>query len=207
MSNTGLDDLERWLRRLGGGGALLVLICLYAGLWRSLRQTLAGAGQKPRPVRRGAGLLAASALFFGACVRGWRPLPWRLTRVGRALTLALGAPLLAAGLGLVAWGQAALGEMFNYSTGLGAPLYAQQRLITTGPYALVRHPMYAGYNLAALGALLLYRTWTALLLVPAAMALVFRARREEAALAEHFGAAWSEYGQRVPGWLPRLRRR
>jgi protein-S-isoprenylcysteine O-methyltransferase Ste14 len=200
-----LDSVERGLRRAGAAGALLVLARLFWGLWRGRRRPLAPGAGRAALVRRGPFLVAASGVFFGGCAWLWRPLPIVLAPSGRALALALSAPLYAAGLGLVLAGQRALADMFNVATSMGAPLYAEQRLVTGGPFAVVRHPMYLGYQLAAVGALLLYRTWTTALLVPAALALALRARREEAALAARFGAAWMDYRRRVPAWLPRFR--
>lgn len=98
---------------------------------------------------------------------------------------------------------AALGPAYDVSSAFGAPLHRDQRLVTTGPYALVRHPMYLGLAIAAVGGLLLYRTWTTVVFVGLLPVLAFRARREEATLAERFGAAWAEYRDRVPVWLPR----
>lgn len=98
----------------------------------------------------------------------------------------------------------ALGEMYNVSSRFGAQLYAGHRLVTHGPYALARHPMYLGILFAGAGGLLLYRTWT-FLFVPAHFpALVMRARREEEALSATFGQQWQDYCRRVPGWRPRF---
>lgn len=98
---------------------------------------------------------------------------------------------------------AALGPAYDVSSASGAPLHRDQRLVTTGPYALVRHPMYTGLAIAAVGGLLLYRTWTTVLFVGLLPVLIARARREEGALAERFGSAWASYCDRVPAWLPR----
>ncbi|MBZ0287792.1 MAG: isoprenylcysteine carboxylmethyltransferase family protein, partial [Anaerolineae bacterium] len=78
------------------------------------------------------------------------------------------------------------------------------QLITNGPFAVVRHPMYLGVVLASIGCLLMYATWTTLLLCTLAPILIRRARREEVVLAQEFGAQWLEYCQRVPAFLPRL---
>ena len=70
----------------------------------------------------------------------------------------------------------------------------------------MRHPMYLAVMIAALGSLLLYRTWAALAFAVLMLGLVVRARREERVLAQEFGQEWQEYAARVPAWLPRMRR-
>jgi protein-S-isoprenylcysteine O-methyltransferase Ste14 len=94
--------------------------------------------------------------------------------------------------------------MYFVSTSIGAQLYADHKLVTSGPYAIVRHPMYLGLITAALGSLLLYRTWTTAAFVIFAPFLLLRARREEQALSAEFGEAWQAYAARVrmilPGW-------
>jgi protein-S-isoprenylcysteine O-methyltransferase Ste14 len=146
-----------------------------------------------------------TTLYFGLCYALWRPLPWAPSPAARAVALALGAILFFPGVGLVLWGRLTLGEAYNASLSSGAQLLSGQPLITRGPFALVRHPMYLGINLVAIGGLLLYRTWTfafGLTLV----ALIIRARLEEEVLAVEFGEQWEEYRRRVPSWIPRLRR-
>ena len=122
----------------------------------------------------------------------------------RAWLLALGSLLYFPGMLFVLWGRLALGNNYFVSTGFGAQLFADHQLVTSGPFAIVRHPMYSGLILAALGALLIYPTWTTLLFVCFAPMRTVRARREEAALAAEFGEKWREYCQRVPAFLPRL---
>jgi len=76
-------------------------------------------------------------------------------------------------------------------------------LATTGPYGLVRHPLYASAALVAAFALL-SRGW---LLVALAFATLFayaalvRVPAEEAALARAHGDAWRAYVRLVPGAL------
>jgi protein-S-isoprenylcysteine O-methyltransferase Ste14 len=111
------------------------------------------------------------------------------------------------GMGLALWGRLALGRNYFVSTGFGTQLFANQQLVTRRPFAIVRHPMYAGLILAAFGSLLIYHTWTTLLVACLSPALLNRARREEATLAAEFGEQWQTYCKRVPMLLPRLTRK
>ena len=79
---------------------------------------------------------------------------------GRVLSLTLGSVILFSGLAFIIWGRLTLGRMYNVSSGFGVRLFEDQRLVTDGPFAVVRHPMYLGILLLALGGILVYRVWT-----------------------------------------------
>jgi protein-S-isoprenylcysteine O-methyltransferase Ste14 len=117
----------------------------------------------------------------------------------------LGERLLVRGCLLYLRGLRSLGAMFSPLSGFGVALFTGDQLITAGPYALVRHPMYLGVMLAAWGSLLLYRTRAVLGFSLLMFGLAARARREERVLSEAFGEAWRAYAARVPPWFPRLR--
>jgi protein-S-isoprenylcysteine O-methyltransferase Ste14 len=95
--------------------------------------------------------------------------------------------------------------MYFVSTGFGAQLFSDHQLVTGGPFAIVRHPMYVGLITAAFGSLLIYQTWTTLAFAVFALFLLLRARREEQALAAEFGEQWQDYCRRVPAFIPRLK--
>ncbi|HVK23732.1 MAG TPA: isoprenylcysteine carboxylmethyltransferase family protein [Actinokineospora sp.] len=98
--------------------------------------------------------------------------------------------VLAAGLGLNLWAVRARGA--------GA-IDAPDRLVTGGPYALTRNPMYVGWTLLHLGAGLTARSPWLLAAWPPAAALVHRAvLREERQLAAQFGDEQADYARRVP---------
>jgi protein-S-isoprenylcysteine O-methyltransferase Ste14 len=101
----------------------------------------------------------------------------------------------------------ALGHMFGISSGFGATLYQDHKLIRNGPYRFVRHPMYLAVILAAFGALLIFRTWAMVLFSLSSLVVIVRAQREEQLLADEFGEEWNTYRQEVNGWLPTLRKR
>ena len=76
------------------------------------------------------------------------------------------------------------------------------RVITEGPYAHSRHPMYVAWTLVYLGVTLVLRTMWLLLALPAViLATHVVALREERALEERFGDEYREYANRVPRYL------
>lgn len=88
-----------------------------------------------------------------------------------------------------------------------ARLIEGHRLVTEGPYALVRHPIYTGMLGMLVATALAFAHWIAL--VPALIlygaGTVIRVRSEEKLLREAFGRAFEEYARRVPAVLPGLR--
>jgi protein-S-isoprenylcysteine O-methyltransferase Ste14 len=77
------------------------------------------------------------------------------------------------------------------------------RLITTGPYAVTRNPMYLGHLTFLAGLAMTTRSPLA-----AAVAVAHvpwfsaRVRRDEIRLRNKFGPAYDEYCARVPRWVP-----
>lgn len=78
-----------------------------------------------------------------------------------------------------------------------------RRLVTGGPYAYTRNPMYLGHLAFVAGLVLAVRSPLALLLL-AERWRRFSARvaDDERRLAEAFGAEYEAYVQSVPRWLP-----
>ena len=84
---------------------------------------------------------------------------------------------------------------------------ASGHLIEHGPYGMVRHPLYLGLALLALGSVTAHPSVPTIagglgLLVGLALKVV----QEERALADAFGSRWDTYRRRVPALLPRRRR-
>jgi protein-S-isoprenylcysteine O-methyltransferase Ste14 len=130
-------------------------------------------------------------------------MPIRPGPAGRAVLAVGGLGLVATGLGLAIAGRVGLGASYRPSSTRGFTLAPGHRLVTSGAYGLVRHPMYLGLSLAAVGALALFRTWSTLLFVAQVPVLVVRARREDGLLASTYGDAWRRYADRVPFLFPR----
>jgi protein-S-isoprenylcysteine O-methyltransferase Ste14 len=109
---------------------------------------------------------------------------------GSALMVAGGVLLLA---GLVRLGPGVTPIPFPNE---GAPL------VHRGPFALVRHPMYGGGLVCALGWALCVRSWLTVGYVMALFAFLdLKSRREERWLSERF-PAYRDYQRRVRGLLP-----
>ena len=139
-------------------------------------------------------LAVAPLAALGERAQLW-PLP------GGAALRWTGVVLAALGLGIRVTAMRTLGARFS-------PRLALQpghTLHTAGIYASVRHPGYLGSLLAALGAALTFGSALGLVPFAALVLLIFaRVPREEAMMAEHFGAGWEEYRARSAALWPRL---
>jgi len=194
-------------------GLAVYLIVTFAG-WaagaRVARNAPVGSGgwlySLPVSVQIAGSLLIVAALLL--VIRGplWIPVPvLGDTRAADVLRV-LGLVIFIIGLGLNLWARATLGAMWGISTSAGTQLTAGHRLITHGPFARVRHPIYLGIWLFLTGIALVYRTWGPLLfLIATVYSTVRRAQREESALTGMLGDEWRTYAASVPMFVPRLR--
>jgi protein-S-isoprenylcysteine O-methyltransferase Ste14 len=199
-----VDSMIRWL---GGWLAFSALGIVLYGVWRGTRRkTGRTIGLKGTWLRSWWFYLGSSLFFFGIACIGWKPLPLTISPAMRATMLVMGSLFYFPGMAFLLWGRLALGRNYFVSTGFGAQLFSEHQLVTSGPFAIVRHPMYAGLMLAALGSLLVYTTWTTVYFACFAPLMFVRARREEQALAAEFGERWREYCEHVPAFFPWLRK-
>lgn len=80
-----------------------------------------------------------------------------------------------------------------------------RRLATTGAYAHVRHPQYAGFVLIMMGFLIQWPTILTLIMFPVLVSMYYRlALREERESRDAFGKAWDGYAARTPRFFPRF---
>jgi protein-S-isoprenylcysteine O-methyltransferase Ste14 len=113
------------------------------------------------------------------------------------LAIAIASALFAA------WAMWALGRSY----GIRTDIFDGHRLVTGGPYAFVRHPMYLGIILYHVGATLVLQSplllaLTALVIVPYT---AIRIAYEERPLREAFGEGYASYQRSVPALLPFMR--
>jgi protein-S-isoprenylcysteine O-methyltransferase Ste14 len=103
------------------------------------------------------------------------------------------------------WGRLPLPA--EHAIGMVAGLLLQRRehpslLVTGGPQARTRNPMYVGWILLHVGVGLLARSPWVLATWPVSFALVHRSvLREERGLAQRFGREFTEYRTQVPRYV------
>jgi protein-S-isoprenylcysteine O-methyltransferase Ste14 len=153
-------------------------------------------GSASRMVQLGLTLLAYFFLFappwYGG-ILAWTPVPQSRAAVCTGVLLTLAGCLLAI------WARIALGR--NWS--LNVTVKREHTLITRGPYALVRHPIYSGLILAALGTAIVHdhvQGFVGLAVIFSAFWLKYHT--EEGFMEREFGDQYAQYRRRVKALIP-----
>ena len=187
--------------------ALVIVLRIVSLLAFAGAMSLAVARRRGRPASPGhrsrggrlplAANLAAVGVYFAALLVSASP------AASTALLLAGTGSLLAlAGTALVVRSRTALGPAWSLVPKAGEGT----ELVTTGPYRLVRHPIYLGLALVAMGEALAFGSWPAVLVVLFGIVPTFawRARAEERLLARAFGERHAAYRRRSKLIIPYL---
>ena len=146
---------------------------------------LVGSGEK-------IGLLALPFLVVGLILNIWRP---ALFEVGGPSEMLKTISIVMLIPGLIIW---------LWSVILILTKVPQKQLITSGPYSLMKHPLYTGVALLVLPWLgFLFNSWLGALI---GLVIYIGSRlfspAEEAMLSRTFGRRWAEYNNRVKiPWL------
>lgn len=121
---------------------------------------------------------------------------WTASRV----VFAVGIAVLITGLALREWSHRALGTFHQALV----TVQEEHDLVTSGPYRLLRHPMYAGSAVAFLGVGLALGTWPGLMVVflGTLPPMVRRIRVEERALEHALGEKYASYASDRARMLP-----
>jgi protein-S-isoprenylcysteine O-methyltransferase Ste14 len=171
---------------------------LVAALWRDR-----AAAKPPRRQEIAYRLFAVTGflLLFGPYRHALRSegILWHMP--GPAAWLLVGVAL--AGFAFTWWARLHLGRLWSSSVGRKAG----HHIIDSGPYGIVRHPIYTGITLATMATAAVRGTlagWAGVTLLT--IGWVIKARLEEAFLREQLGAqAYDAYARRVPMLVPFLR--
>jgi len=109
-------------------------------------------------------------------------------------------PVACAGFAFTWWARIHLGRLWSSSVGRKA----EHHIVDTGPYGIVRHPIYTGILLSFFASLLLRPGWLGLAAaVVMTASFVVKLRLEERFLSAELGAeAYAAYRRRVPMLVP-----
>lgn len=178
------------------GALWLIWLIAWIGAAGAVKPTL----RKESRVSR---LIHGTAMMMGAALLGVPHL------LGHALEVRFhhhslvwftaGTALVVLGLGFASFARIWLGR--NWS---GTVTVKQDHaLIRSGPYALVRHPIYTGMLTALIGTALVIGNGRAAIGVAVLLAgLLYKLRVEERFMTEQFGEAYAQYRREVPALIP-----
>jgi protein-S-isoprenylcysteine O-methyltransferase len=170
------------------------LLVSFLVLQRVMRRGEEARSLRPPPADRGTTRLLGAAFGLGLLALAAAP---ALNASGVAdLDLGpvvgwVGVAVMVGGLAVRLWSQAVLGRYYT-STLRHA---AEQQVLASGPYRLLRHPGHGGMLLAWLGAGLATANWAVVLAIALLMVVAYsyRIAAEEAMLLGAFGDRYKEY--------------
>ncbi len=114
----------------------------------------------------------------------------------------VGSILTWMGIGLAIWARYHLAEYWSARI----TIKEDHQLIRTGPYTRLRHPIYSGIVLAAIGSAVVIDQWRCVLGVCLVlMGYCIKARKEETMLTQQFGDAFREHQKHAGFLIPRFR--
>jgi protein-S-isoprenylcysteine O-methyltransferase Ste14 len=196
-------ERQQWLHGLVFTVALLCWLGVLGAMLLRIRAAR-GREVKRDPSWKLGLLLQSASIAVVFTIR--RPLFTPFALLGAPCEIALA--VLAAALAVTSAGMllAALRTLGLHWT-WPARLVEGHRLVTQGPYRLVRHPIYTALFGLSLATALANSRWTALgpFVVAFLIGTAIRVRGEDRLLREAFGTEFEAYARRVPALVPRLR--
>lgn len=113
---------------------------------------------------------------------------------------ALGAVLFLAGLSLAVWARIYLGRNW----GMPMTQKDEPELVTSGPYHLVRHPIYSGILMGILGTSLATNLYWLIALIIIGIYFIYSARVEEGLMDATFPSTYPTYKTKTKMLIPFL---
>jgi protein-S-isoprenylcysteine O-methyltransferase Ste14 len=112
-----------------------------------------------------------------------------------------GILLLWGGVAFAIWARYHIGEYWSARVAIKE----DHRVIDSGPYAHIRHPIYSGILLGLIGTALAVGNWRAVIaFIVILVVLILKALAEEKLLTEQLGDAYVEYKERTGMLIPRI---
>ncbi len=193
-----MENLVRWLDEY----LFLVVWVAYLLYWQVMAADVKATERREPAASR----IARSALFLFAIfllVYPHIPVSWlyRHFLPEGNVSFFVGATITVAGLLFSVWARHRLGRNWSRSV----TIKEDHELIVTGPYALVRHPIYTGLLTGFVGTAIAdaqLRGVLAFCLI--FIALFAKLRLEERWMCDQFGASYEAYSRRVAALIPYL---
>lgn len=111
---------------------------------------------------------------------------------------AVGTVMYIAGYVMAVWGKNVMSQSWGVP---GVHAKKQNKLVTSGPFAFSRNPLYVGILLIYFGFALAIQSWLIILRIPLAIYFYKSAVREEVNLEKIFGKEYVVYKKSVPRFL------
>lgn len=181
---------------------LVTAICVLATVAAVVSNFLNAGKERSFNERRSPVATASMAGFFVLLYLTIRFRWTALEPTGWILFRSFGLALMLFGTAFNIWGRLYL----NSNWADQVRIYDDQTLITTGPYRIVRHPLYASLIWMFYGAAIAYLNPLAalentLIFIPA---MIYRSNLEENALRNTFGDAYSDYRKNTGRFFPSI---
>jgi len=185
----------------------LAVGCLWAAFilcWLVLAQFNKKASRRPWRAALGLRLVVLAGVLVVIVLRR-HGMAGLFTAIGHAQTLHvgtagqwLGVGLCLAGFAFAFWARVHIGRNW------GMPMSLRQghELVTSGPYAYVRHPIYSGLMLAMIGSALAVGVLWLLLFVLYFTYFIVSARSEEKTMLAQFPKSYPAYRRRTKMLIP-----
>ncbi|MFN0157510.1 MAG: methyltransferase family protein [Bacteroidota bacterium] len=121
-------------------------------------------------------------------------------RNGSTVVTIIGLVILVSGVAFRVWSIRTLGRFFTSTV----QVQNSHKVISTGPYALVRHPSYLGALTAMVGSAVFMNAFVAAIITVVGMLIAYRLRiaAEEQTLASALGEEYKVYMQKTPRLIP-----
>jgi len=186
-------NLWQWNVAAWYAGGLYWLVSAFSA--KRARVVEKGSGRLVHALIMAAAFYLIFARWLGVGILGRRFVPQ--SRVLQEL----GVFLTYLGVAIAIWARYHIGQYWSGRVGLKH----DHKLITSGPYAHVRHPIYTGLLLALAGTALLIGEWRCIVgVIMATFELSRKAAKEEALLSGEFGEEFQNYRRHTGFLVPRL---
>jgi protein-S-isoprenylcysteine O-methyltransferase Ste14 len=172
--------------------ALLRLIADFCILWFYTMISCLALGRRS-PVAKASGFLPRAEALLGTFLLF--ALPVVAPRHDTVLANTVSSSLLLVGDGFALFGLLHLGRSFSL-------MAEARRLVTDGPYRLVRHPLYVGESFAMFGLFVQFACWQAALLLALQMFFQLRRMLNEEAVLRSVYPEYSAYMERTARVIP-----